>query len=123
MKTSAKAHKVFALCALTDAFIRKFLKGGIITMNMIYTAEDGTKIAFDEWEEFEEDGKVLYYWGSICGKCIEKFGRYKLRSHLSDGSTACCSVCGCDTPGYWDSLDDNDGMMYIDFQPNEVTFE
>lgn len=91
-------------------------------MNMIFTAENGEKIVFDEWEEFTENGRVVYYWGSICGRCIEKFGKYNLRNHLSDSSGACCSVCGCDTPSYMDSGNDNDGMMYIDFQPKDVIF-
>lgn len=92
-------------------------------MNMVFTTEDGQRIVFDEWEDFTEDGEVVYYWGSICGKCIDRIGRQNIENHLSDGSTACCSVCGCNTPSYFDSFNDDDGMMYIDFQPSEVFFQ
>ena len=89
---------------------------------LTYTAKDGTKIVLDEWEEFTEDGEVVYYWGTVCGYCQKKIGKY-LKGHLSDGSTACCSICGCTTPSYWDSGDEDNNACYVDFQPHEVTFD
>ncbi len=86
---------------------------------------DGTELILDEWEEYREDdnGEIVSYWGSICGKCIEKHGGKENFGHyLSDDSTACCSVCGCNTPSCWDSGDEDDGMMYIDLAPDEVEF-
>lgn len=92
-----------------------------------FILNDGRKLVLDEWERTLEgegtDDEIDYYWGSICGKCIERFGgKYNFSGHLHDSSTGCCSVCGCTTPSYWDSGYEDDGTMYIDFDPEEVTF-
>lgn len=89
---------------------------------LTYIAKDGTKIVLDEYEEYEEDGEVVSYWGTVCGYCLKKIGKY-LDGHISDSSEACCSVCGCSTPSYWDSGDDNNDAHYVDFLPHEVILD
>lgn len=82
---------------------------------LIFTADDGTEIVFDEYNRDEEYHTV---WVTMCGKCLGKYGKY-LGHRIADDGGGCCSVCGCDTPDWHDSPEGEDSC-YVDFDENEV---
>jgi len=91
---------------------------------LVFTAEDGTEIKFDEYVYEPEDGeRPAYYWVTVCSKCLKKFGKY-FGSDVCDHGSGCCSVCGCDTPDYTDCKTDEErdawDSRYVDFSADEV---
>ena len=87
---------------------------------LIFTADDGTKITFDEYVHDEE---YDYYWVTMCSKCLGKY-RTKLGHRVCEDGSGCCSVCGCDTPDYPDCKTDEEreawDSRYVDFNKDEV---
>ena len=82
-----------------------------------FTADDGTEIVFDEWNKDEDDDGHRFYWVTMCGKCLKKYGA-KLGSRVSDDGSGCCSVCGCDTPS-WEESDKGAYSCYVDFYDDD----
>ena len=87
---------------------------------LTFTADDGTKIKFDE---YVYDDEYNCYWVTMCQKCLGKFGNY-LGSRVDNYGSGCCSVCGCDTPDSVDCETDEDMFLwdsrYVDFAADEV---
>lgn len=85
-----------------------------------FKADDGTEIVFDTWEKDEDIDGGKFYWVTVCGKCLKKYGA-KLGSRVSDDGSGCCSVCGCNTPSPLSSKGRDLGVdaRYVDFYEDD----
>lgn len=98
---------------------------------MKFVAENGEEILFDNWEYVEGDDEYpSFYWVTMCGKCLGKYGNL-LDGREDDNGSGCCSVCGCYTPSWVDCAYEDDigevgqwaeDAVYVDFLPGDVVF-
>ena len=75
-------------------------------------------IRFDDWVSDREDNGEDFdnYWSEICEDCWNKHKKILGEWRYDDGGSgvARCGVEGCTS---------EDAYIYVDFKPEEVTFE
>lgn len=77
---------------------------------MIYTSENGKRIAFDDYVDSTKEYNS--YWVEMCPHCLSKY-KDILEDKYRDGAIGTCSVLDC----Y------NEADYYVDFALTEVSFE
>jgi len=67
-------------------------------------------VVFDDFNTFEEHGKVYNFWSQICTDCVKNNKEIIKTILLDDCGQGICGVEGCT----------NEADYYIDFPPKEV---